>query len=180
MNARSLRVLGNFWNMKRRLSIISALFICLFVYTFYRSEKTVVNELIISVLGFVRYVSIKSIVTSALPLSETIIYSLPGGLWMFCVTALSMGFYMNVGRHRIQMTLVPILFAIGLEFCQLFQITNGRFDLWDIAFYLLFWLLAFLTFRSEREQANIMAPFTFRGFMCLACFLSVYLAHVSQ
>lgn len=166
--------------MRKTLSIIVALSICLFVYTFYRSEKTVVNEMIIYFLGFVRYVSIRSIVTNALPLCEAIIYSLPGGLWMFCVTALSTGFYMHVAQYKIQMTLVPIVFAIGLEFCQLFQITNGRFDLWDIAFYLVFWLLAFLTFRSNGSQENILAPLTLRGFMCLACFLSVYLAHVSQ
>ena len=79
-----------------------------------------------------------------------------------------------------QLDLVPIVFAIGLEFCQLVHITHGTFDRWDIAFYMVFWLLAYYPFNSDREQQNILSPFTPQSFICLACFLSVYLAHVSQ
>jgi hypothetical protein len=115
-----------------------------------------------------------------MPLPESIIFSLPGGLWIFCVTALSQDFYMKIGNHKMQVVLVPVLFAIGLEFCQLIHLTNGRFDFWDIVFYLLFWLLAYYSFQSQRSQQNLLSPFTLHGFICLACFLSVYLAHVSQ
>jgi hypothetical protein len=139
-----------------------------------------VNELIILLLSFETYASLKTSITTSLPLHPTIIFSLPGGLWVFCVTALSQDFYMKIKQHTIQVILVPILFTIGLEFCQLIHLTNGRFDIWDIVFYLLFWLLAYYSFPPQNSQQNILSPFTLHGFICLACFLSVYLAHVSR
>lgn len=166
--------------MRRICSVIFALSVSLFIYLFYRSEKTVVNELMILLLSMDTYTAFKSSIINSMPLPDSIIFSLPGGLWIFCVTVLSQGFYMKIGDRRIQVVMVPILFAIGLEFCQLIHITNGRFDIWDILFYVLFWLLAYSFSQSNRSQQNIMSPFTLHGFIFLACFLSVYLAHVSQ
>jgi hypothetical protein len=166
--------------MRRVCSVITALSISLFIYTFYRSEKTVVNELMILFVSLDTYTAIKTIIVTTFPLNDHIIFSLPGGLWVFCATALSQGFYMQVRDYEIRVTLVPILFAICLEFCQLVHITNGRFDILDLALYVLFWLLAFCLFQSRTTQQNILSPFTLHGFICLACFLSVYLAHVSQ
>jgi hypothetical protein len=139
-----------------------------------------VNEFIILILSLDTYAWIKNSIINAIPLNKPTIFSLPGGLWIFCATALSQDFYMIIRRYKIQVIHIPILFAIGLEFCQLIHITNGRFDIWDIAFYLLFWLLAYYSFQSHGSQQNILSPFTLHGFICVACFLSVYLAHVSQ
>ena len=166
--------------MKKTLSTLTALSFSLFIYAFFRSEKTVINEVLIFILSFDIYTTIKSSIWHTLPLAENIIYSLPGGLWIFCATALARDFFIKAGQFRIQIALVPLTFAVGLEFCQLAGFTNGTFDLWDIAFYLSFWLLAYDGFRSDRLQQNILAPFTLRGFMCVACFFSVFLAHVSQ
>ncbi|HMJ69005.1 MAG TPA: hypothetical protein VK508_08920 [Cyclobacteriaceae bacterium] len=166
--------------MKRTYSIVAALSISLFIYLFYRSEKTVVNELLILVSSRDTYAAIKNTVMRAVSLNELVIFSLPGGLWIFCVTALSQGFYMKIRSYKIQVGLAPILFAIGLEFFQLMHLTHGTFDLWDIAFYLTGWFLAWYSFRSQRLQQNILSPFTLPGFICLSCFFSVYLAHVNQ
>jgi hypothetical protein len=166
--------------MKKACSILAALLISLFIYVFYRSEKTVVNELIILIISMDTYATIKSIVINTIPLNETIIFSFPGGLWIFCATALSADFYFEIRNYKIQFVFVPISFAIGLEFCQLVHLTNGSFDIWDIAFYKIFWLISYYSIRPSGFQQNILSPFTFHGFICLACFLSVYLAHVSQ
>jgi hypothetical protein len=166
--------------MKRQHSISIALAVSLFIYLFYRSEKTVVNELMILFVSFDTYVAIKSVIMNSIPLGEPIIYSLPGGLWVFCATALSTSFFIKIRDYKVQVNLVPVLFAIGLEFCQLVHITNGRFDELDIAFYLFFWLLACYSFQSRGSKQNILSPFTLHGFICLACFFSVYLAHVSR
>jgi hypothetical protein len=166
--------------MKRLFSIAAALSISLFIYVFYRSEKTVVNELLILILSYDTYTAIKSSVIHAMPLNKTLIFSLPGGLWIFCATNLSQDFYVKIRNHTIQVFLVPILFVIGLEFCQLIHFVHGTFDRWDIAFYLAFWLLAYYSFHPRCAQQNLWAPFTLRGFLCLACIFSVYLAHVSQ
>ena len=166
--------------MKKAVSIAAALSISLFVYVFYRSEKTVVNELAILILSYDFYTTLRTFVADAIPLTKATVFSLPGGLWIFCVTALSRDFYMQVRTYKIQVVFLPILFAIGLEFCQLIHLTNGRFDVFDIAFYLMFWLLAYSLFYPKGNQQNLLSPFTLHGFICLACFLSVYLAHVAQ
>lgn len=154
--------------------------ISLFIYVFYRSEKTVVNELIISILSFDTYNAIKTGIIDALPLGKLLIFSLPGGLWIFCVTALAQDFYVRIKNHQIQFSVVPVLFAFGLEFAQLFHLTNGRFDIWDIVSYLLFWLLASHSYKFHRQQQNLLSPLTFRGITCLVCFAAVYLAHVTR
>jgi hypothetical protein len=139
-----------------------------------------VNELIIFILSFDTYIEIKRSIVNAVPLNNLTIFSLPGGLWVFCATTLSQAFYIKLREYKMQVALVPILFATGLEFCQLIQVCKGTFDIWDIAFYLTFWLLAYYSFHAHALQQNILSPFTLHGFICLACFLSVYLAHVSE
>lgn len=167
--------------MKRTYSLIAmALSVSLFIYLFYRSRKTVVNELIATLLSPDAYAEIRSSVAGAIPLHDLIQFSLPGGLWVFCMTILSKDFYLKIREQKIRMVAVPVLFALGLEFFQLLHLTNGTFDLWDIGFYLLFWLLAYVGFPSRDSQQEILYPFTRKGLICLGCFFSVYLAHVSQ
>jgi hypothetical protein len=166
--------------MKRPYSIIViTLLVSLFIYLFYRTEKTVVNELMLLFLSLGTFAEIRSSITGTIPLNGPIIFSLPGGLWVFCTTVLSKDLYIKIRDHKIRMVAVPILFALGLEFCQLVRLTNGTFDHWDVGFYLMFWWVAYYGFQSRSAQQNL-SPFTFKGFICLACFLSVYLAHVSQ
>jgi hypothetical protein len=166
--------------MKKITSIASALSVSLFIYLFYRSEKTVVNELMIFVFSFETYTFLKNTIIQLIPLPKAIVYSLPGGLWIFCATALSQDFYLKMKGFMLQLAFVPVVFALGLEFCQLAHLTNGRFDIRDISCYVFFWLLAYLFFPSQGSQQNIASPFTVNGFICLACFHSVYLAHVNQ
>jgi hypothetical protein len=166
--------------MKKTYSVTLALLLSLFIYVFYRSEKTLVNELIILLLSFDTYIALKTTITETIPLNKITIFSLPGGLWIFCVTILSQDFYMKIRDRKIRVAFIPIVFAVGLEFCQFIHVTNGRFDLWDLAFYFTFWVIAYYLFPSENSQQNITSPFTLHGFICLACFLSVYLAHVNR
>lgn len=165
--------------MRKSLSIIIALSISLFVYLFYRSEKTVVNELAISVWSLDTYRSLKETIRASLPLPRLVVYSLPGGLWLFCVTLLAKPFYLHIRAYKLNMSLIPLAFAIGLEICQLLHITRGRFDSSDILAYTLFWLFAHVMFFKPEAPKNICAPFTLHSFVCLACMLSVYLAHVN-
>jgi hypothetical protein len=167
--------------MKRTYSLIAIIsFVSLFIYLFYRTEKTVVNELMMLFLSLDTFAEIRTWIAQTIPLNEPIIFSLPGGLWIFCTTVLSKTLFMKIGNHTIQLAIVPVLFAIGLEFCQLIHITRGTFDHWDIGFYLVFWLLAYYRFQPRNPQQNIRSSFTLNGYICLACFLSVYLAHVNQ
>ena len=166
--------------MRKTFSLALALSISLFVYLFYRSERTVVNELMVLILTLDTYAALKNSIANSIPLNAHIVFSLPGGLWIFCASVHSQDFYMQVRTYKLQLAFVPVFFAIGLELCQLLHLTNGRFDALDIGFYFLFWFLAYYYFPSKTSQQNILSPFTVRGFICVACFLSVYLAHVNQ
>jgi len=166
--------------MKRTYSLIAiALLIGLFIYLFYRTEKTVVNELLMLFVSHDTFSEMRITITRAIPLNESIIYSLPGGLWVFCTTVLSRDLVIKFGDYKIPMVIIPILFAVGLEACQLIHLTNGTFDRWDIGFSVMFWLAAYYGFQSQGVHQNISVPFTRKAFIWLACFLSVYLAHVS-
>lgn len=166
--------------MKKTFSIILSLLASLFIYVFYRSDKTWINEIIKLIFSFDRYASFKDTIRSMLPLHEVIIYSLPGGLWIFFSTALAQDFYVQIRHRKLPMAYVPIVFAIGLELFQLLNLVRGRFDAWDVAFYMLFWLAASSGLPGRASKQDILSPFTVRSFICLACFFSVFLAHVNQ
>jgi hypothetical protein len=166
--------------MKRMYSLVAAgLSVSLFIYLFYRSRSTVINELFRLAISPERYTQLRISVTTAIPLNDAVIFSLPGGLWVFCMTLLSRDLYIKINQYELRMAPVPIVFSIGLELFQLFHVTRGTFDLWDVGSYALFWLLAYYGFQSRSAQQDILSPFTLKGFICLTCFLSVYLAHVN-
>lgn len=166
--------------MKRTYSlVIITLSVSLIIYLVYRTEKTLINELILLFVSADTFAEIRSSVKQSLPLSESIVFSLPGGLWVFCSTIVSKEFYIRIANYRIAIAAIPILFAAGLEICQFFHLTNGTFDRWDIAFYFAFWWLGSSKFQPPETEPRTLSPFTFRGFICLALFLSVYLAHVN-
>jgi hypothetical protein len=163
---------------KDHLLIILSLLISLFIYVCYRTEKTVINEIFISIVSLEKFIELRNAVSNALPLNEHIIYSLPEGLWVFCITLTSNLLYVKISRFQINLFFVPLLFSIGLELFQLLHLTNGRFDFWDIGVSILFWALANYLFKQENTKQNILDPFTSKSLICLFSYLIVYLAHV--
>jgi len=158
--------------------IILAMLLSLFIYMFYRTEKTVVNEIFISIISFDKYALLRRSVTTALPLNEHIIYSLPEGLWVFCITLTSSLFFVKIGYREMNLHFVPLFFSIGLEFLQLFHVTNGRFDFWDIGASIFFWAIAFYLVAAKSTKQNILQPFAIKSYVCILSYLIVYLAHV--
>lgn len=163
---------------KKYCFIILSLLISLFIYLFYRTEKTVINEMFISIITFDRFVELQKSILKTLPLNERIIYSLPEGLWVFCITLTSKNLFLKIGSREINLLFVPLIFSIGLELFQLLHLTNGRFDVWDIAFSILFWAIANYLVIDKSTRQNILNPFSTKSFICLLSYLIVYLAHV--
>jgi hypothetical protein len=163
---------------KHHFLIIAALLISLFIYLFYRTEKTVVNEIFISIVSFNTFFEMREHVAKMLPLNEHIIYSLPEALWVFCITLTSKLLYIRIGNRKFNLLYVPLLFSIGLELFQLLHLTNGRFDFWDIGLSILFWAIANYLIKNARTRQNILVPFNTRSLICLLTYLIVYLAHV--
>ena len=118
--------------------IIFSLLLSLCIYVFYRTEKTLINEMIIWHVPYDNFYALRSNVSFALPLNDHIIYSLPEGLWVFCITLTSYSFFLRIDKFKINLLYLPLIFSIGLELFQLFNFTNGRFDLWDIGLSIFF------------------------------------------
>lgn len=165
--------------MKRNyFFIIPALLVSLFIYLFYRTEKTVINEIFISIVSLDTFTGWRQHITSTLPLNTHLVYSLPEGLWVFCITLTSKFLFVRTSSREIDLLFVPLLFAIGLELFQLLHLTNGRFDFWDIGFSLLFWTVANYLIHYKNTRQNILDPFNTRSMLCILSYLIVYLAHV--
>jgi len=167
--------------MKKKYWLITlSLLVSLFIYLFYRTEKTIINQIAISILSLHRFVAWRSFMTKLLPLNEHIVYSLPEGLWVFCITLTSNFLFVKLYNRKINLLFLPLVFSIGLEFLQLLHITNGRFDFWDIGISVACWAMAIYVMKRKSVTQNILKPFTINGFVCVASYLIVYLAHVSR
>lgn len=152
--------------------------VSLFIYLFYRTEKTVVNEIFIQLITFTRYSSLKESVNDFLPLNELVIYSLPEGLWIFCITLTSKPFYIQVNQLSIKCVYFPIVYAIGLEIFQMLHFVNGRFDFMDIWISLLFWLLGIYIFKDTTADQNIFNKLNANKLFCICSYSLVYFSHV--
>ncbi|AXY78662.1 hypothetical protein D3H65_15780 [Paraflavitalea soli] len=156
-----------------------SLLVSLFIYVFYRTEKTLVNQVIMALISREHYYAIKCGVTTALLLQDYLVYSLPEGLWVFCITITSSFFYLKVRNRQWSLVFVPIGMALILEILQLLHITNGRFDWMDIVFSAGFWLLALLLTSTNRGKEPLFQSFNVKTCCCVASYCIVYLAHVS-
>jgi hypothetical protein len=163
---------------KHHFLIITSLLISLFIYLFYRTEKTVINEIFISIVSFNTFFKMREYVTKMLSLNEHIIYSLPEALWVFCITLSSKFLFIRIADRELNLLYAPLVFSIGLEVFQLLHLTNGRFDFWDIGLSILFWAIANYFIKDAGARQSILAPFNTRSLICLLTYLIVYLAHV--
>lgn len=165
--------------MKKYYSlIIVSLLPALFIYLFYRTERTVITELFIAVISYDSFLELRNSITTALPLQEHIIYSLPEGLWVFCITLTSKPLFLKISKHQVNLLYFPLVFSIGLECLQLLHITNGRFDLWDIGVSFLCWMIAYFAIPGMAGKQDILRPFNAGSSACIISYLVVYLAHV--
>jgi hypothetical protein len=152
--------------------------VSLFTYLFYRTEKTVVNEIAILLFSFHRYAAFRDAVVSFLPLDGLIVYSLPEGLWVFCITLTSKPYYIQLHKGRIDCVIIPLIYCVGLEVFQLLHLTKGRFDFTDIWISVLFWLLANYLFNYNDEKQNLLEPLNLKRMACFGSYGIVYLSHV--
>ena len=159
--------------------LVVSLFLCLFIYVFYRTEKTLVSQIFIAVFSQDIYTFFKNCVTSLLPLQDCLIYSLPEGLWVFCITVTSSFFYLEVQKQKWSLIYVPILVVVIMEICQLLHFANGRFDLMDIIFSTGFWLLALFCTRTDARKEPLFQAINTNTICCMVSYAIVFLAHVT-
>jgi hypothetical protein len=164
---------------KHILLLVVSLFFCLFIYVFYRTEKTLVNQLFIALFSHETYSFLKAGVTSFLPLPDCFVFSLPEGLWVFCITVTSSFFYLEVRNRKINLVYVPIGMVIIMEIFQLLHFTNGRFDFMDVIFSIGFWLLALFCTRTSVGKEPLFQAVNSKTICCVTSYIIVYFAHVN-
>lgn len=166
--------------LKKYIPLLTlSLLISLFIYVFYRTEKTLVNQLFIAVFSRESYFMLKANVTSFLPLPDHLIYSLPEGLWIFCITVTSSFFHFKVRDRKWRLVWVPILVALIMEIFQLLHLANGRFDMIDILFSTGFWLFALFYTRTNAGKEPLFQSVNIKTVCCMTSYFIVYLAHVT-
>jgi hypothetical protein len=165
--------------VKKEYILISvSLLVSLFIYLFFRTERTVVNEIFLAFISPESYDELKNWINVNLPLHEHIIYSLPEGLWVFCITLTSKHLFIQTGKYKLDCVFIPLVFSIGLEFFQLFHISNGRFDVWDIAASVFCWTIARYGVKYQPVKQDLFHLVTIRTVICVCSYSIVYLAHV--
>lgn len=134
--------------------------------------------MLIQLITFSRYSALKHSIRTFLPLNELVIYSLPEGLWIFCITLTSKPFYIRLNRMSIKCVFIPIIYSIGLEIFQLLRLVNGRFDVMDLLVSLVFWLLGIGIFYDTGADQNIFKNVNTKKLVCIVSYSLVYLSHV--
>ncbi len=164
----------------KKESVISSVFllIALMIYLIWRSESVLVNFLMGSLFSPEDFRDWRATISSRLPLNDLIIYSLPGGLWVFVSTVAFKDFFVVIRKNIINLMFLPLVMAIVLEVTQLIHLTNGVFDGWDVLLELIFWVASLLVcpateikedfLKSEQSSKKIWAIFSL---------LILYLAH---
>lgn len=165
---------------KQYYTIFFALVTSLFIYLFYRTEHTIVNKALISLISFESYLDLKKTISLCVPLNSYVIYSLPEGLWVFSFALVSKNLFIKIGNLSLHLVYISIVFALGLELLQLFHIVNGQFDILDVLTSLLFWLLAHTIFNNSKFEILNLFNNNQRTILFLFTYCIVYLAHVSN
>ncbi|KYP15338.1 hypothetical protein [Flavihumibacter sp. CACIAM 22H1] len=155
-----------------------SLAISLYIYVIYRTDKTLVNQLIIALVSWEKYAALKAEIRALFPLADWIIYSLPEGLWIFCITLSSHYFFLEIKGSRLNLSLLPILLAVTMELFQLVHLSNGRFDWMDLLISFTFWLFALFVTRMNLEKQALFRTWNQASYTCIFSYAIVYLAHV--
>ena len=81
---------------------------------------------------------------------EWVIFSLPGGLWLYSYTyAIGLSWKNVIDRKNIFWYILPLFVSIGSEFGQYFKLVKGTFDWHDIVLYALFTAIALLLLKPK-------------------------------
>jgi hypothetical protein len=143
------------------------------IYLFYRDSSIIFNQ-IISTTGF-EIVSVKTQIQALFPLPNWIIYSLPGGIWVYVTTILAVKYEKT--KHKYTISNYPILFSVGLELFQLFHFTDGTFDWVDL---ILILIAGYFAKRSNLGEFPLKKYPRIQNLMLISAFLVLLLADVNN
>lgn len=165
--------------MRKYIPLIGvSMLVSLFIYLFYRTDKTVINQLVLMLVSEHSYHYWKELVSESIPLKPIVVYSLPEGLWVFCITLTSRFFRLEILWFRLNIAVVPLILAILMEMFQLLHLSKGTFDPADLLFASVFWWAAYIHTDPGQELRNLRLKADFNSLSCMFSYSIVYLAHV--
>jgi len=163
---------------KETLFSIIFLFIALMIYLIWRSENVLVNFLVSSTIGVEDFRDWRTAISARLLFPEWMIYSMPGGLWVFVSTMAFKDFFIDVKKATINLLFLPPIIALFLEITQLIHLTHGTFDGWDIILIFVFWVSSILICpASELKEDFRNSEQTSKKFWAIISVLILSLAH---
>jgi len=166
--------------LKKDLIIAFFLLLSLLIYVFYRTEKTIVNQLITFLFSAEYFIELQNMVRKFLPLNDKIIYSFPGAAWVFCATLTSKFVFIKFWKYKINLLYAPIIFVTIVEVLQFCKITNGHFDIFDLIFSLIFWVVAAFFFNYRESKQNLINPLNANSVVCAMSYMVVFLSDVRE
>ncbi len=164
--------------MKKYAAMVAALSISAFIYLFYRTNQTVINQLFAIVFGVDVYLFLKSFFHANLKLPAQIIYSLPGALWVWVVSISSRDVFIEFKGAKISLVILPLIVALGFELFQYFHWINGHFDWWDVVYSTTFWLFSFISLNKQKRTSNDKHAKFYYNLIFAGSYLIVFFAHV--
>lgn len=139
--------------MKNKLlliSFLSLLFGTLIYLLFRVSTLKVFSWLNLLGIDFLNSELRKNSINFAPKLPEWFVFSLPDGIWIFSYVILMISIWnFKVNKESMFWLAIIPLIAIFSEIFQIFGIVSGTFDIIDLTFYILGFILPFIIFRKQ-------------------------------
>ncbi len=136
--------------MKYLISLITLLPLILaaIIYTAFRGDCCFASQFLSGVLGESLANNYVAYMQTNFQFSETNIYSLPGGLWVFSTAFLSSRITMKRKNVAQFLVFLPLLYSFFLEGLQFYALTDGTFDRFDLLYSSLAWVAAILVSKT--------------------------------
>jgi hypothetical protein len=154
MNLRDSSQKNNYKSLiNKNIILFTCAFFSAFIYFFYRGNNIIFNQ-ILSTFQLDCFFC-KDFIAFEFPLQDWIVYSLPGGIWVFVLSIILQNNHIRIFNQRIPLEYLPIVYGIGLEILQFFHWTDGTFDWVDL-------LLIFTGFMFSKilNKESISVPFS--------------------
>lgn len=139
-----------------------SMLLALFIYSFFRSENTIINQLWLSLFPD-NYLYLRG-VFGQYDVPDFVRFNLPGVLWMIGALLLCAKYTITIRKLRFKLMFLPLLVCVIIEVVQWVGITDGTFDMMDVVSYLLGFVVVYAMYTSRTEKKE--------------CILRMQLAHI--
>lgn len=157
------------------LFLVFISFLAALIYLIYRDSSIFFNQLFLP-FG-IEIVSEKQQIQELLPLPKWVIYSLPGGIWVYVTTIIAKKYDSSENKYLKGITLIPSIYAVGLEFLQFFHFTDGTFD-WIDLFIII--IASIAAKGSNKLELSLKNHPNFQHLALISAFLVLFLGNVYQ